>query len=717
MQIGELAIKMSADVAQLRTDMGEARRTVGDAMSDIRNAVGVAQRTLVALGGTATAAGFAAMIRSSIEAKAKLVDLALQAGTTVEAISALQEVGRFSDTGVEQIVGASNRLSKALVGVDDESKGAGQALRALGLDVEAFKRLSADQQLIAVAKAMETFDDGLERGQAAMLLFGKTGAELLPFLHDLAKTETLVAKETTEMAQRAKELEDNLVKLRSGGIEFARALSDELLPVLVEISRELTRIDDRGGESNVFAEGVRIALEAITVLGANVAFTLKGLGREVGAIAAQMAALARLDFEGFNAISQAVKEDGERALAELQAFEQRVLSARERSLAGPTTGDFARLDRIGRRPRLNIPGDGKDKVTEIQRIVAAIRERVAAEQLEADTSAELTAGQKVALDVMVKLRDAKLQASVADRQLVAGLLEQLLVQERANIAAKEERKAQEDRQRAAQRLVDEAARQAETIRALAKAEEDHVETIGLNQRELVELAIARDLDAAAALREKAATLALIPGSEQLVEAILDQSRAYDRLANARAKGLLREDAVRADSFAGARRGLEDYRREITDVNAAAYDLVRGTARNMEDEFTDAFGSIARTGNRLVDQLIADFYRLVVVRPLLNSLLGFFGGAITSGVGSLLSGTGGSPAISGPGLTVPPTFSVVPQAASRERPASNSGNTYISNTNISGNGVTRNELSAAMAMARDQAVAAVYQRQRREQLGV
>lgn len=59
------------------------------------------------------------------------------------------------------------------------------------------------------------------------------------------------------------------------------------------------------------------ALEAVALLGANVSFVLQGIGREIGAIAAQSVALATLDIKGFKAISTAVKEDGERAHEDL----------------------------------------------------------------------------------------------------------------------------------------------------------------------------------------------------------------------------------------------------------------------------------------------------------------------------------------------------------------------------------------------------------------
>ena len=74
-----------------------------------------------------------------------------------------------------------------------------------------------------------------------------------------------------------------------------------------------------------------------------------------------MTALANLDFAGFDAISQAVKEDGERARKELDALEKRILQvAAKESLAskiGTANPDRA-LERATREPLPNAPSLG-----------------------------------------------------------------------------------------------------------------------------------------------------------------------------------------------------------------------------------------------------------------------------------------------------------------------------------------------------------------------
>lgn len=66
-------------------------------------------------------------------------------------------------------------------------------------------------------------------------------------------------------------------------------------------------------------------LEALAVVGANVAFVFRGVGTEIGGIAAQLSRLAVGDFKGFSAIGRMMREDAAQARRELDEFEKRIL--------------------------------------------------------------------------------------------------------------------------------------------------------------------------------------------------------------------------------------------------------------------------------------------------------------------------------------------------------------------------------------------------------
>ena len=61
---------------------------------------------------------------------------------------------------MDAIGAASVKLTKNLTGVDDESKDAGAALKALGLNIEEFKALKPEDQMVSLANALGQFEDG-----------------------------------------------------------------------------------------------------------------------------------------------------------------------------------------------------------------------------------------------------------------------------------------------------------------------------------------------------------------------------------------------------------------------------------------------------------------------------------------------------------------------------------------------------------------------------
>lgn len=187
-----------------------------------------------------------------------------------EQVEALEESGRTAQAQKMILDALTSSYGGAATAARDTLGGALAALRNTVQDLFTGSGAQADQ----MKEAIERINGALSSGEAA------EGADTIK--QALADLATIVA--------------DLVEKFRgAGGFEIA-------------------------------AKAVTIALQTLLVVGANVAFVFQGVGREIGAIAAQLAALARLDFKAFTAISDMVKEDAERARAELDAFEQRVMN-------------------------------------------------------------------------------------------------------------------------------------------------------------------------------------------------------------------------------------------------------------------------------------------------------------------------------------------------------------------------------------------------------
>jgi hypothetical protein len=230
--VATLVIEMAANVARLQSDMNSAKGMVGGAMNEITRVTDVAKKALAALGVTASIGAFVGMIKGAVDAAGALHDLSQKTGASVEALSAFQAVGKLSGTTAEQIGGAMNKMAKNMAVANEDSKGTAQAIKALGINFDDFRRMKPDEQMQTVAKAMNQFADGSGKTAVAMTLFGKAGAELLPFMNDLATTGTLNAKITSEQAAMADHFGDNLVKLKASGESWKRELAMGMLPAL-----------------------------------------------------------------------------------------------------------------------------------------------------------------------------------------------------------------------------------------------------------------------------------------------------------------------------------------------------------------------------------------------------------------------------------------------------------------------------------------------------
>lgn len=188
---------------------------------------------LVAVTGLiAAAAAFDTFLKQA----GKFQDLSEKMGDTAEAVASLSVSAAVGGVSMDTIAAASARLTKGLAGLDEESKGTATALRALGLNVEAFKNLPAADRLEAIAKALAKFQDGTEKTAVAVALFGRSGADLLPFLKELGQEGGRQAILTAEQIRQADEYADRQAKLRAEISLHAQAIAVQMLPAYADLT-------------------------------------------------------------------------------------------------------------------------------------------------------------------------------------------------------------------------------------------------------------------------------------------------------------------------------------------------------------------------------------------------------------------------------------------------------------------------------------------------
>ncbi len=206
-------------------------QTLSQTISSVPGFGGIA----ASLGALAGAGTFKLLIADTISWAAGMDDLAEKTGASVENLSSLSRIAKISGADMGMVEQGLIRMSKALSGADDEAKGAGHALAFLGLKAEDLRKMDSAEALKAVADAMAKYGDGTGKTALALDLWGKSGAQLLPLIKDLADQQLKGGKLTTEQAAAAEQLEKAWNKVNAEGGAWSKQMAVDMIPTLASL--------------------------------------------------------------------------------------------------------------------------------------------------------------------------------------------------------------------------------------------------------------------------------------------------------------------------------------------------------------------------------------------------------------------------------------------------------------------------------------------------
>jgi len=345
MSLAKLSIDLEARLAGLQEGMDKAAALAQRNAEKIEASFSSIKESAAAVG-TVLAGAFAGfslagIVKTAIDAADHLNDLSKATGIAVETLGGIGFAASQAGTDLDGVAASLGKLNLAVAKAGSGDRDMAAVFTSMGVairDAEGRMR-TADQVFADVATKFAGYADGPNKAALANALFGKSYQAILPLLADggQALQQNIAYYErfagvTTETALAADQFNDTLGKLSLISGSFGRKLAADLLPTLQAIADEMLRAKEAGGQFAVAGELLAEAFKAVTVLGANVLFVLTSIGREMGAIGAQAAAAVRGDWAGFDAISEAVKADGERARAELDKFERRILQTTQTGL-------------------------------------------------------------------------------------------------------------------------------------------------------------------------------------------------------------------------------------------------------------------------------------------------------------------------------------------------------------------------------------------------
>ncbi len=323
--LGALVVRLGLDAVDFVDGLTKSERQAQKFAERLKTnveagakAAGAALTAMVA-GATAAAVAMDQLVKQA----ADFQDLAEETNASAEAIASFAVSAAVAGVEVSSVAGAMNKLTKNLVGVDDESKAAGAALKALGINVEDFKKLDPAAQYEAIGQALSGFEDNANKTAVAIALFGKSGAEQLKVFKALEEAGGRQVILTAEQIRQADEYADRQAKNKATLNLYAQAIVTQALPVLTaltealsEAAKEMLGLDEAGkkvgasGAVATFAEEAALFIAKTVDAAANAADAVLFLGKTFNATASIVGAVLRGEFSQVKTIIALAREDG-----------------------------------------------------------------------------------------------------------------------------------------------------------------------------------------------------------------------------------------------------------------------------------------------------------------------------------------------------------------------------------------------------------------------
>lgn len=200
-----------------------------------------------------TFAGAGGLFKSINDGVDALNDLKDATGASIENISALEDVAARTGTSFETVGSALIKFNQALNSAKPDSDAA-LALKAIGLEANALKKLDPAEALRRTAVALSGFADDGNKARRVQELFGRSIKEVAPFLNDLAEQTKLVGTVTAEQAAEAEKFNKELFALQKNATDAGRAFTADLVPALSALFKEFSiGVEKSGGFFNAIA--------------------------------------------------------------------------------------------------------------------------------------------------------------------------------------------------------------------------------------------------------------------------------------------------------------------------------------------------------------------------------------------------------------------------------------------------------------------------------
>lgn len=467
--LGQLTIDLLIKTGQFERDVRGVKTTT-EKLTNMaaRSFTRLAQATTLAM--SAMGAAFAYQVKQQINFADEMGKMAARVGVSTESLSTLAFVADQSGTSIEALETGLVRLARNMSDAERGLSTATDAFDALNVVWRDSQGNLRDQETVLkeVADKFSKLADGAEKTAAATMLFGRSGAQLIPMLNQgadgieklQARARELGLEISHKTAMEAALFNDTVNTLTSSVTGLARDMARDLLPGLNDIVKAMTEAQREGGILTAIWVGLggvaSKVWDGITGDGSleqQLSNTQEEIARFQSRIDKeyerydgkrsrraelyQQTLVGLLDKEG--QLKAAIEAQTE---AERQRFEQLKAEEQARIRAQEAEAERLRQQRIAQEEARRLEAEEKMRLKNIDALIEGL-------QMQADTL-----GMTSTEMVLYRLRS--LQATEADQERAATLAKLIEQYEK-------QKKAAEDSGKAHNAFADQAARNMQTV--------------------------------------------------------------------------------------------------------------------------------------------------------------------------------------------------------------------------------------------------------------
>jgi hypothetical protein len=279
-----MKVRLTADGIQ---EVMDALKKVQTGVKKTGDAAKGATDALGSLGTLFAAQKLASFAGNALEAADNLFKMGQKTGVSVEQLSVFSYMAAQADVSSESLTKGFGKLAKSLDALNSGDATTTDAFKRIGLDAAELKGLSLDQVLLKVANAQSRFADGAGKTAVMMQIFGKSGAELIPLMNDLAnggfenakaKLQELGLVISTDMAKNAQDFNDSMKRVEMAAQGVVTQVAQGALPALTSAGDALTAVL---ADMPAFAKTFSVSFAAIGTVATAAAVGVRTLGTAI----------------------------------------------------------------------------------------------------------------------------------------------------------------------------------------------------------------------------------------------------------------------------------------------------------------------------------------------------------------------------------------------------------------------------------------------------